>query len=157
MVDGGTLEAAMRVVDSLHDGFFDALVGIGGGKTLDVAKLAASRTGLPMVSVATSLAHDGLASPVASLEHDGRKRSYGVQMPAAVMVDLDYVRRSAPDTRRPGIGDVVSNLSALADRRLRARCRGEGVGGRAVTFGRTAGGSVLHRWAGAGDDAFPPR
>ncbi len=65
-------------------GSHDAVVGIGGGRTLDVAKYAASLVGLPMVSVATSLAHDGLASPVASLEHSGHKASYGVQMPIAV-------------------------------------------------------------------------
>ena len=47
-----------------------------------------------MVAVATSLAHDGIASPVASLEEGGRKGSYGVQMPIALVVDLDYVRRS---------------------------------------------------------------
>ena len=75
-------------------GFYDALVGIGGGRTLDVAKLASTLSGLPMVAVATSLAHDGIASPVASLEEGGRKGSYGVQMPIALVVDLDYVRRS---------------------------------------------------------------
>ena len=69
---------------------------MGGGRTLDVAKYAASLVGLPMVSVATSLAHDGIASPVASLEHEGRKESYGVTVPVAVVVDLDYVRRSPP-------------------------------------------------------------
>jgi len=154
MVDGGTLEAAMRVVDNLKDGYFDALVGIGGGRTLDVAKLAASRTGLPMVAVATSLAHDGIASPVASLEHGGRKRSYGVQMPAAVMVDLDYVRRSAPEMRRGGIGDVVSNLSAIQDWRLAERRRGEVVDGLSVTFAHTAAISVLPREDGIDDDSF---
>ena len=48
---------------------YDAVVGIGGGRTLDVAKYAATRAALPMVAVATNLAHDGLCSPVASLEH----------------------------------------------------------------------------------------
>jgi len=75
------------------------VVGIGGGKTIDTAKYAATRYALPMVSVATSLAHDGIASPVASLEEAGRKGSYGVQMPIAVVVDLDFVRAS-PATGR---------------------------------------------------------
>ena len=92
-----------------------------------------------MVAVATNLAHDGIASPVASLEDEGgRKLSYGVQMPIAVVVDLDYVRRSEPAMRRSGIGDAVSNLSAIADWRLAERERGEAVDGVAVTFARTA-------------------
>ena len=131
-----------------------ALVGIGGGRTLDLAKYAASLSGLPMVAVATSLAHDGLASPVASLEDHGRKGSYGVQMPIAVMVDLDYVRRSDPALRRGGVGDVISNLSAIADWRLAERVRGEEVDGVAVTFARTAATSIVHRDDGIDDDAF---
>src|SRR3712207_1560774 len=68
-VSGGTLRAGQDLAESLRHGSYAAVVGIGGGRTLDVAQYAASLTGLPLVPVATSLAHDGLASPVASLEH----------------------------------------------------------------------------------------
>ena len=153
-VRNGGVEAASGLARDLRAGFYDALVGIGGGRTLDVGKYAASLSGLPMVAVATSLAHDGLASPVASLEEGGRKGSYGVQMPIAVVVDLEYVRRSEPGMRRSGIGDVVSNLSAIADWRLAGRVRGEPVDGLAVTFARTAATSVLLREDGIDDDAF---
>ena len=54
-----------------------------GGRTLDVTKFAAHMAGIPMVAVATSLAHDGIASPTASLEHESGKGSYGVPMPVA--------------------------------------------------------------------------
>ncbi len=153
-VAGGTVEAARDLAARLRGGFYDAVVGIGGGRTLDATKHAATLTGLPMVAVATSLAHDGLASPVASLEHDGRKASYGVQMPIAVMVDLDYVRRSELSMRRSGIGDAVSNLAAVADWRLAERERGEYVDGLAVTFAHTAAMAILHRGDGVQDDAF---
>ena len=116
--DGG-VDEAHALAKRLRAGSFDALVGIGGGRTLDVAKYAATLSGLPMVAVATTLAHDGIASPVASLEEDGRKGSFGVQMPIALVVDLDYVRRSEPAMRRSGIGDV--DLEPVGDRRLAAR------------------------------------
>ena len=138
----------------MRAGSFDAVVGIGGGRTLDVAKLASTLGGLPMVAVATSLAHDGIASPVASLEEGGRKGSFGVQMPIALVVDLDYVRRSEPEMRRSGIGDVISNLSAIADWQLAGRERGEPVDGVAVTFARTAATSILHRTDGVDDPDF---
>lgn len=144
-VEGGTIAAAQDLAKRLRTGFFDAVVGIGGGKTLDTAKHAATLTGLPMVAVATSLAHDGLASPVASLEHDGRKGSYGVQIPIAVMVDLDYVLRSDAGMRRSGIGDAVSNFVAVADWKLARRERGEPVDGVAVTFARASAMSVMYR------------
>ena len=153
-VEGGTLEAARELAKKLREGSFDALVGIGGGRTLDVAKYAGTLTGLPMVAVATNLAHDGIASPVSSLVHDGHKGSYGVQMPMAIVVDLDYVRRSEPRMRRSGIGDAVSNLSAIADWRLAEEVRGEPVDGIAVTFAHTAAAAILHREDGIDDDGF---
>jgi glycerol-1-phosphate dehydrogenase [NAD(P)+] len=153
-VEGGTLQAAIDLGKRLRHGFYDALVGIGGGRTLDVAKYAATLTGLPLVAVATSLAHDGISSPVASLEDEGRKGSHGVQMPIAVVVDLDYVRRSDPSMRRSGIGDVVSNLCAIADWELAERVRGETMDGVAVTFARTAATSLLHRQDSIDDDEF---
>ena len=151
---GGGIVAAAELAQRLRQGFYDAIVGIGGGRTLDMAKYAASLSGLPMVAVATSLAHDGIASPVASLEEGGRKGSFGVQMPIAVVVDLDYVRRSEPAMRRSGIGDAISNLSAIADWRLAGAERGEPVDGVAVTFARSAATSVLLREDGVYDDDF---
>jgi glycerol-1-phosphate dehydrogenase [NAD(P)+] len=144
-VEGGTLRAALDLTDRLRGGSYDAVVGIGGGRTLDVAKYAAGLTGLPMVSVATNLAHDGIASPVASLEHDGHKGSYGVHGPLAVVVDLDYVRRCPPEQLRSGVGDALSNLSALADWELAGRERGERVDGLAESFARSGAESLLHR------------
>jgi glycerol-1-phosphate dehydrogenase [NAD(P)+] len=153
-VENGGVDDANGIAKRLRAGFYDAVVGIGGGRTLDVGKLASTLSGLPMVAVATSLAHDGVASPVASLEEGGRKGSYGVQMPIALVVDLDYVRRSEPAMRRSGIGDVVSNLGAIADWWLAARERGEPVDGLAVTFARTAATAILHREDGIEDDDF---
>ena len=143
-VDGGTLDAAQRLADALRQGSHDAVVGIGGGRTIDVAKYAASLTGLPMVAVATSLAHDGIASPVASLEHGGHKGSYGVHIPIGVIVDLDYVRRAPPEQLRSGVGDGLSNLSAVADWQLAGRERGEPVDGLACALARSGAESILH-------------
>jgi glycerol-1-phosphate dehydrogenase [NAD(P)+] len=153
-VEGGTLEAAQGLAERLRSGWYDAVVGVGGGRTLDVAKYAAGLTGLPMVAVATSLAHDGLASPVASLEHQRRKGSYGVHIPIAVFVDLDYVRRCPPGQLRSGVGDAVSNLGALADWELAGRERGEPVDGLASALSRVAAESLLHRTDTLDSDGF---
>lgn len=144
-VVSASVEAARDIAGSLRDSSFDAVVGIGGGRTLDVAKYVASLVGLPMVAVATNLSHDGIASPVASLEHEGRKGSYGVHIPLAVFVDLDYVSRAPQRMVRAGIGDVVSNLSALADWRLAADERGETVDGLAAAFAHSAAEAVLYQ------------
>lgn len=56
--------------------------------------------------------------------------------------------------RRSGIGDVASNLSAIADWQLAERERGEVVDGLAVTFARTAAEAVCNRTDGIEDEAF---
>jgi glycerol-1-phosphate dehydrogenase [NAD(P)+] len=154
VVAGGTLEAAQDLGAKLRRRPYDAVVGIGGGKTLDTTKWAASRYGLPMVSVATSLAHDGLASPTASLSHDGGRGSYGVHIPIAVLVDLDFVARGPDRQTRSGIGDALSNLSACADWKLAHRERGEPVDGLAVTFARAGAEVLLHHPGTLDDDGF---
>ena len=142
-VSGGTLDAALELISELRNDFHDAVVGIGGGRTVDVAKYAASMSGLPFVSVATTLTHDGLASPVATLESHGRKASFGVHVPIAVFVDINEVRTAPPEHIRSGAGDVLSNLSAISDWELARRVRDESVDGLSVSLARTAGEAIL--------------
>src|SRR4029079_3722592 len=135
-VQSASVDGARELAVKLRQSSYDAVVGIGGGRTLDGAQSTASLTCLPMVAVATNLSHDGIASPVASLEHEGRKGSYGVHIPLAVFVDLDYVERAPARMVASGGGDVISNLSALADWRLAADERGEQIDGLAAAMAR---------------------
>jgi glycerol-1-phosphate dehydrogenase [NAD(P)+] len=141
-----TLESATALSRDLQHRIIDVVVAVGGGRTIDVTKYAASRVGLPVVVVATSLAHDGLASPVSVLNVDGDSVSYGVATPLGVLVDLDLVRQSPHPLVASGVGDVVSNLSAVADWELAAAQRGEPLDGLACMLARSAAEAVLfHR------------
>ena len=153
-VEDGTVDSAVLLGKQLRADAYEAVAGIGGGKTIDVTKFAAHMAGVPMVAVATNLAHDGIASPVSSLEHESGKGSYGVVPPVAVVVDLDRVRSGPPRLVRAGIGDVVNNLSAIADWELAGADRGEPIDGLAVTLARTAAQAVLHQPGTVGDDDF---
>jgi glycerol-1-phosphate dehydrogenase [NAD(P)+] len=151
---GGTLDAALELAAKLRSRHYDAVVGIGGGTTVDTAKYAATRWALPMVSVATSLANDGIASPVASLINDGIKGSYGVHIPIAVIVDLDFVENGPERVNRGGIGDVISNISALADWELAREVRGEPVDGLAASLARMGAEAVINHTGDMADDGF---
>jgi glycerol-1-phosphate dehydrogenase [NAD(P)+] len=154
VTSGGTLDAALELGEKLHSRSYDAVVGIGGGTTVDTAKYAATRGALPMVSVATSLANDGVASPVASLVNGTVKGSYGVHIPIAVIVDLDFVENGPDAVNRGGIGDVISNLSALADWSLARDVRGEPVDGLAASLARMGAEAVLTHPGDMTDDDF---
>ena len=153
-VPGGGHATAVQLGERLRAGAYEAVAGIGGGKVIDITKFAAHMAGIPMVAVATNLAHDGIASPVSSLEHESGKGSYGVAMPVAVVVDLDRVRQAPDPMGRAGIGDVISNLSAVADWELAAADTGENVDGLAAAMARSAAHAVLNQPGGAGDDEF---
>ncbi|MGN9790208.1 iron-containing alcohol dehydrogenase family protein [Streptomyces sp. NPDC054847] len=153
-VAGGTIDAAVKLADDIKGKRYDAVVGLGGGKIIDVAKYAAARVGLPLVAVATNLSHDGLCSPVSTLDNDNGRGSYGVPTPIAMVIDLDVIREAPVRFVRSGIGDAISNISAIADWELSHQVTGEKVDGLAAAMGRTAGESVLRHPGGVGDDEF---
>ncbi|GAB3998975.1 iron-containing alcohol dehydrogenase family protein [Nocardioides marmoraquaticus] len=152
VVEDASVTTAAELQDLVTSRGFDAVVGIGGGRVLDVAKYAATRAGVPMVAVATNLAHDGVCSPVASLTHGNGKGSYGVAMPLALLVDLDFVLAAPARLVRAGIGDVLSNLSAVADWQLAHDVRGEPFDGLAAALARNAAESLLRREDTIADD-----
>ncbi|WP_263172395.1 iron-containing alcohol dehydrogenase family protein [Streptomyces sp. SCSIO ZS0520] len=154
-VGGGTLDDAVSLADAMkRGGRYDAVVGLGGGKIIDCAKFAAARVGLPLVAVATNLSHDGLCSPVATLDNDAGRGSYGVPNPIAVVIDLDVIREAPVRFVRSGIGDAVSNISCIADWELSNRETGEAIDGLAAAMARQAGEAVLRHPGGVGDDSF---
>lgn len=154
LVADGTIDCAVKLADDIKGKRYDAVVGLGGGKIIDVAKYAAARVGLPMVAVATNLSHDGICSPIATLDNDNGRGSYGVPTPIAIVVDLDVIRDAPPRFVRSGIGDALSNLSAIADWELSHEITGEPVDGLAAAMGRTAGEAVLRHPGTVGNDAF---
>jgi len=153
-VPDGSHDTAVALGKDLRAGAYEAVAGIGGGKTIDVTKFAAHMAGIPMVSVATSLGHDGIASPVSTLEHESGSGSYGVVTPVAIVVDLDRVRRAPAPLATAGIGDVINDLSAIADWELSAADTGEPVDGLAVAMARSAAHAVLNQPGEATSDEF---
>lgn len=93
----------------------EAIVGIGGGKVLDVAKYIAFLSDLPFISVPTSTAHDGFASSGCSLFINERRTSVHARIPYGIIVDT-AIMKSAPDKFiYSGIGDIVSKVTAIFD------------------------------------------
>lgn len=153
-VEDGSVDAAVELAARLRGGWYEALVGIGGGKTIDTTKYAATLAGMPMISVATNLSHDGICSPTASLEHEKGKVSVGVTMPLAAIVDLDYVRGAPQRLVRAGVGDVLSNFSAVDDWLLAGREQGDPIDRLALTVARTAAEALVHQPRSIESDDF---
>jgi glycerol-1-phosphate dehydrogenase [NAD(P)+] len=151
---GNSLADAKALAETLKPKKYDAIVGVGGGRVIDVCKYSASVLEIPMVSVATNLAHDGLASPVSILENNGSRSSFGVSAPLAVVVDLDAIKLAPARFIRAGIGDVLSNLSAVKDWELAVKENNEKMDGLAASMARISAEALLGRADSIGSDDF---
>lgn len=125
-VNGGTVDEAPNVINGIKD--TDAIIfAFGGGSVLDLVKYCASRCDAPYITVPSTLSNDAIYSCVARLISGGKKRSYGVQPPTGIIVDLDVIKKSPKDLILAGVADLVSNLSALEDWKLAYKNIGEPI------------------------------
>lgn len=95
-----------------------AVVGLGGGRALDVAKYVAFLAKRPYFSVPTSLSNDGFSSPLSSLTFEGRRRSLSASMPFGVVVDTQVCQHAPRSLTLSGIGDLTAKVTAIHDWRL---------------------------------------
>jgi len=124
--DEASFEQAQKIFISLS-GEVSAIIGIGGGRALDVAKYSAFLARLPYISVPTSLSNDGFCSPGASLTIAGAKRSLSAAIPFGVIIDTD-VCLSAPELLwLSGVGDLAAKLTAVRDWKLAFHATGSPV------------------------------
>ena len=89
----------------------DVLVGMGGGKTIDTAKIAADRVGIPVIIVPTIASTDAPCSGCAVLySNDGIFDSvcYQKANPAAVLVDTGIIAAAPTRFLVAGMGDALS-------------------------------------------------
>lgn len=125
-VQDASFESASALFTSLA-GNSQAVIGLGGGKALDVAKYVAFLAGLPYYAVPTSLSNDGFSSPQSSLTLANRRRSLPAALPFAVVVDT-AVCQGAPDVLWwSGVGDLAAKVTAIFDWKLAYHRTGEPV------------------------------
>ena len=115
-VENNTIAYAMEVAERVIATDVDCIVSMGGGKTLDVAKYAAFVSKRPFLSIPTTMAHDGIVSPIAVLKRqDGKPKSLGCAMPSMMIMDTELIASCPPRLIKAGIGDTISNYMALKD------------------------------------------
>ena len=101
-----------------NDGF---TVGVGGGRSIDIAKMAAKTNKIPFISIPTAISHDGIASNRAVIE----TWSIPAVIPTAIIIDTDIIMRSPYRLTAAGCGDMVAKLTAIADWELSNKETGE--------------------------------
>ncbi len=124
-IRGATMDEVERTMERIRDEGIKWLVAVGGGSIIDVAKLASYRTGVPFISFPTTASHDGIASANASIRDLGVKTSVKAVPPVAVIADVKVIKTAPYRYLAAGVGDIISNLTAVKDWQLAHRIKGE--------------------------------
>ena len=128
LVEDSSFDVAVELAKYLCVKGFDACIGFGGGKVLDVAKYAAFVAKIPYICLPTTLSNDSLASPFSVMATDGyNRKTFGCKIPTGIIVDTDVIRNAPESQLKAGIGDTLSKYTALYDWKLDARQRGQRV------------------------------
>jgi glycerol dehydrogenase len=101
--------AAMQAAVEAHQA--DCIIGIGGGKALDAAKLLAYRTHVPIVTIPTSAATCAAWTALSNVYSSAGAFLYDVglaQCPDLLVLDYELVQTASRRTLVAGIGDAIA-------------------------------------------------
>jgi len=101
------------------------IIGVGGGRSIDIAKMASLRRDIPFLSVPTAASHDGICSAQASITVNGETTSISAHSPMAIIADTKIISSAPARLLSAGCGDIISNYTALLDWQLAHRLRSE--------------------------------
>ena len=116
VIEGANIGELDRV-ESYSDNI-DFLVGLGGGRPIDIAKQAGFNKDIPFISIPTAASHDGFGSARASIRDEGRKTSMQAIPPIAVVADTNIISKAPKRLLAAGVGDIISNQTAVLDWKL---------------------------------------
>ncbi|MEI5907028.1 iron-containing alcohol dehydrogenase family protein [Bacillus spongiae] len=118
-IDYFTLSADLDVEGLVKEAFrlprYDVVIAMGGGRIVDFGKYIAFVRRSPFISIPTSASNDGFASSNCSLVVNGKKTTVPAKVPYGIIVDLSIVQTAPTPFILAGIGDLVSNITALYD------------------------------------------
>ncbi len=103
-----------KTLDKIKRDGSDLIVGIGGGRSVDIAKMIAFTLKKPFISIPTSASHDGIASPFVSIRGD-KPYSIIATAPLGVFVDIEILKKAPNKLLASGCGDLMAKVTAVRD------------------------------------------
>ncbi|WP_411965713.1 NAD(P)-dependent glycerol-1-phosphate dehydrogenase [Haloferax sp. YSMS24] len=120
-LDRASFESVERVVEIGREMDAGYLIALGGGKPIDVAKMAADSLECGFVSVPTAASHDGIVSGRSSIPEGDTRHSVAADPPLAVVADTELLAEAPWELTTAGCADIISNYTAVKDWQLAHR------------------------------------
>ncbi len=92
-----------------------AIIGLGGGQALDVAKYFAWRRNLPLFQAPTALSVNAVYSHRSGVRENGKVNYRGYAVPECVFIDYDVLRAAPRHLNWSGIGDILCFHTGVLD------------------------------------------
>ena len=122
-IEEATFGAVEDVIETAGGDDVGYLVGVGGGKVIDVTKMAAEDVGKEFVSVPTAASHDGIVSARGSIPEGDIRHSVAAEPPLAVVADTEILADAPWELTTAGCADIISNFTAVRDWELANRLK----------------------------------
>lgn len=126
-----SLNSVLNILNDVKKHRSSLLLAVGGGKVIDVGKAVSSILGIHYVSVPTSAANDGIASPEVSyllrmeILEKLTSQVFKGRAPIAIIADTKIISRAPRVTLIAGCGDLLAKFVAVKDWELAYKLRGE--------------------------------
>jgi len=91
------------------------LLAIGGGTIIDMTKINSYKQNTPFISIPTTISHDGIASPLASIKETNKQYSIITQAPLAIIADTNIISQAPWRSVISGCGDIIAKYTAIKD------------------------------------------
>jgi glycerol-1-phosphate dehydrogenase [NAD(P)+] len=114
----------------------DFILGVGGGRVIDTAKIVSYNLDVPFISIPTAASHDGIASSRASVPTVEGHASLDAHPPVAIVADTGIIASAPHRLLAAGCADVISNYTAILDWELAHRVKGEPMSEYAIALSK---------------------
>lgn len=145
IVFDNTIDEVDRIINIVIGENIDIIIGVGGGKVLDVVKRVSFLHKVNHIAIPTIFSNDGLISPISVLKNkEGKTESLAGIMPFGVLIDLKIILETPTKFIQSAAGDILSNMSATNDWVYASNNSNEKINDIAFQFSRMSAHSSIN-------------
>src|SRR2546430_15369508 len=115
IVKESTEASLNQIIEMIKKTRSSIVLAVGGGKDIDLCKLASAKASVPFMSIPTAASHDGISNPYASIKGGPKPYSIPAQAPIPIIGDIGVIADSPYDLLAAGCGGIVGKGSAVKD------------------------------------------